>query len=143
MSLFQTIYVSAATDQLKLADLPEILIRARDNNKKFGISGLLIFHEDTFVQVLEGPKLEIEVLLKKIESDPRHKNMKILLRKELEEKEFDHWAMGFVNSSLTVARPIGFVDLSTELSALVHEETTAQKSLLRFMDGNYKKFVES
>ena len=51
--------------------------------------------------------------------------------------------MGFVNSALLMARPIGFVDLSTELTTLVHEETTAQKALLRFMDGNYKKFVES
>ncbi len=69
--------------------------------------------------------------------------MKILLQKEIEKKEFDQWATGFVNSALPANRPVGFVDLSTELSALVHEETTAQKALLRFMDGNYKKFVES
>lgn len=65
MNIFQTIYVSAATDQLKLTDLSEVLTRARVNNAKSGISGLLVFHENTFVQVLEGAKLEIEILLKK------------------------------------------------------------------------------
>ena len=143
MSVFQTIYVSVATELLKLTDLSEILTRARESNTKLGISGLLIFHENTFVQVLEGPRAGIESLLKKIELDPRHKNMKILLQKEIEEKEFDQWAMGFFNSALLTSRPVGFVDLSTELSTMLHEETTAQKALLRFMDGNYKKFVES
>jgi len=143
MSIFQTIYVSAASDQLKQTDLPGILANARDRNAKLGISGLLIFHENTFVQVLEGPKTEVELLLKKIAVDPRHQNMKILLQKEIQEKEFEKWAMGYVNSSASAVKPIGHIDLFTELSSLVHEDTTAQKALMRFMDGSYKKFVES
>ena len=99
MSIFQAIYVSAASDQLKPTDLPEILIRARESNTKLGISGLLIFHENTFVQVLEEPKSEIEILLKKIELDPRHKNMKILLQKEIEENEFDQWDSSILRCS--------------------------------------------
>ena len=37
----------------------------------------------------------------------------------------------------------GFVNLSTELSALISKESTAHKALRRFMDGNFKKYVES
>ena len=141
--IFQVIYVSAASAKFKLTDLPLILKRAREYNEKEGISGLLLFHEGTFVQVLEGPKPNVESLLKKISADPRHKNIKLLFHKELEEKEFDKWSMGFVNIKLLATQNAGFVNLSTELSSLISKETTAHKALRRFMDGNFKKHVES
>ena len=143
MSLFQVIYVSAASPLFKPTDLPAILIQAREHNQREGISGLLLFHEGTFVQVLEGPKPSIELLLKKISSDPRHQNIKLLFQQDIEEKEFDDWAMGFVDVKMLSSKIGGFVDVSTELSALISKETTAHKALRRFMEGNFKKYVES
>jgi hypothetical protein len=143
MSLFQTIYISAASVQFKPADLPVILAQAREHNLKEDISGLLLFHEGIFVQALEGPRPGIEILMKKISSDARHRNIKPLFQKDIEEKEFDAWAMGFVNINMLPSKSDGFVNLSTELSALISNETTAHRALRRFMDGNYKKHVES
>jgi hypothetical protein len=143
MNLFQVIYVSSASPQFKPTDLPIILVQAREHNQKEGISGLLLFHEETFVQVLEGHKPSVELLLKKISSDPRHQNIKLLFQKDTEEKEFDDWAMGFVDVRLLPPKAGGFVNLSTELSSLISKETTAHKALRRFMDGNFKKYVES
>ena len=143
MSLCQVIYVSSASEKLKPADLPAILQKAREFNLKSEISGLLIFHDQTFVQVLEGPKASVELLLKKIFSDPRHRNVKQLLKKDLEKKEFDDWSMGFVDIKSLATKASGFVNLSTELSSMISKETTAHKALRRFMEGNYKKYVES
>jgi hypothetical protein len=140
---FQVIYASAASEQFKLTDLPLILTKAREHNQKAGISGLLLFHENTFVQVLEGPKPSIEGLLKTILADPRHRNVKLLFQKELEKKEFEDWSMGFVDVKQLASKDSGFVNLSTELSSLISKETTAHKALRRFMDGNFKKYVES
>ena len=140
--LFQLIYVSAASDDFDPKEFPAILEKSRENNSKLDISGLLIFHEASFIQVLEGPKSDVQQLMTKIKLDSRHKNLKILSQKNLEEKEFESWSMGFFNSSLSEGQT-GFVDLASELARLLTDGTTSEKALSRFKDGAWKKLVES
>ncbi len=143
MSCFQSIYISVPSSQFRPPDLPDILAVAREHNSKVGISGLLLFHGGSFVQVLEGPKADVEALLKRIAADPRHDKMKLLLQKDVEKKEFEEWSMGFVDSQSVASKQKGFLNLFTELTTLVREDTTAQRALRRFMDGDYRRFVES
>lgn len=142
MSVFQMIYVSKCSDDFDFNTLPSILEKSRRDNEKKDVSGLLIFHEGSFIQVLEGPKEAVEEIYQKIEKDDRHKNIKLLSQKMLDEKEFESWSMGFLKPELSKTHP-DFVDLASELTAMLTEGATSAKALDRFRDGAWKKLVES
>jgi len=67
------IYTSTSPKLLTGHDLENILSVSRRNNLRDGITGLLIYHEGSFLQVLEGPDAKIEASFERISSDPRHK----------------------------------------------------------------------
>jgi len=55
MKLIQLIYVSAATNRFNPAELRELLRLARLKNQQLDVTGMLLYHEGSFLQVLEGP----------------------------------------------------------------------------------------
>ena len=91
------IYASSATQGMTEADLLDILTKARENNTRLGITGMLLYHGGNFLQVLEGEAEAVEALFQKIQSDPRHKQISGILKRPLSEREFGDWKMGFVN----------------------------------------------
>ena len=52
--LTQLVYKSVATERMPKSKLYKILVQARGNNKLAEITGLLVFVDGTFLQVLEG-----------------------------------------------------------------------------------------
>jgi hypothetical protein len=66
------VYISAATYLMDENELKEILEVSRKNNQSSGITGLLLYHEGNFIQVLEGEKTAINALYDKITIDNRH-----------------------------------------------------------------------
>jgi len=85
--LSQIIYASAAEKQYSATELTEILNNAREHNDSKGISGILVYRKGSFLQVLEGPKDELDVLYARIVKDPRHSNIKLLFKGDIEEKD--------------------------------------------------------
>lgn len=79
-----------------LADISNI---ARINNKRLGITGLLFYHNQRFVQVLEGEKDALETLLNVIEQDKRHKNIERIIDEEITKRGFKEWNMDSFNLS--------------------------------------------
>lgn len=90
----QVIYSSKAISGEAGGDLPDIIERSNANNPDLGITGILIVTGDTFVQLLEGPKDSVAMLLDFIRDDPRHVGMEVLLDRRMERREFGDWAMG-------------------------------------------------
>lgn len=92
MSLVQMIYSSQpfAFDEATLGNL---LIKARSNNARDGISGALICRRDIFLQLLEGPQEKVSALLSRIEKDDRHLNVTLHRREPAERRLFGDWAM--------------------------------------------------
>lgn len=78
-------------------DLLHLLRTCQENNRNQEITGILLYNEGTFVQVLEGPSEAVDGLLQTIERDPRHKGILELLRGELTERQFGDWSMGLRN----------------------------------------------
>ncbi|MGQ0574973.1 MAG: BLUF domain-containing protein [Pseudonocardia sp.] len=74
----------------------EIFSTARGFNKRSGISGALLLHEDTFVQVLEGDESAVRDLYAHIEKDWRHDNVTLLETGVVPERVFSRWAMARV-----------------------------------------------
>jgi len=80
-------------------DLHDILSVSRPNNTAGSISGMLLYKDGEFMQALEGDKNKLEGLFKAICSDERHKDVIVLSRKEIDERSFPFWSMGFNNLS--------------------------------------------
>jgi len=140
--LLQVIYASAAYQKMNSDELAEILSVAREKNTEKGISGMLAYHGGSFLQVLEGPEPEVEALLKTIADDPRHRHIKLLLKASIEEKEFEDWSMGFVDTTGLAQNQDGFKNYETDFKLAIREKTAARKILNMFKDGSWRRYVE-
>lgn len=89
-------YWSRATSPMSEEELLEILQKSRRNNGRRGVTGLLLYRDQCFLQVLEGSEAVIESLIKTIEADPRHHSFRTLCR-ETGPRQFGEWQMGFEN----------------------------------------------
>ena len=92
--LKQVIYVSEKTDAPSniLTDIYDI---SQKNNPESEISGCLLVGNKSFLQLLEGPDSAVDKLYSKIKLDNRHKKVKKLYDKQIEEKLFSSWSMKF------------------------------------------------
>ena len=81
--MIQLTYLSTPTRTMSNDDLMDILKKARLNNAGLGISGMLLYTGEVFVQVLEGEENVVDDLVKLIKIDPRHKDFRIIERKKL------------------------------------------------------------
>ena len=97
--LFRAIYVSTATRDLSDEELVPLLEVSRRNNPAWGITGVLGFHDQSFIQVLEGPKGSVEALLATIVRDARNTGVLILDRSTIDERVFGEWSMGWLRAS--------------------------------------------
>lgn len=95
--LIRCLYASRARQKLVPAITDVILEQSRRNNPARGITGLLCFVDDIFVQVLEGGRDPVCDLFAAIVRDDRHTGVRILAYQEIGERRFGHWNMGQVN----------------------------------------------
>ena len=142
---FQLIYISAAVPGFDEHELPELLAVARENNKALSITGMLLYHNRSFIQVLTGPKESVESLFAKIECDPRHTNTRILYRGAVSGRSFNDLSMGFYNSSKSKDEIPGLNDVLKSGISVDEEEskTKAIEVLEAFRDGKWRQAVNT
>ena len=75
--------------------MDSILSKARKNNKKYGITGLLVELPQHFIQIIEGSQDNVESVYKLICKDTRHHNLRVILATTTKTREMESWAMGF------------------------------------------------
>ncbi len=97
--LVAAVYVSSATRPLNEVELVQLLQLARQNNEKLDITGMLLYREGNFLQVLEGPASAVDSLISTIKRDPRHHGLILMSRKGIDERQFSDWSMAFRNMS--------------------------------------------
>ena len=93
--VYQLIYGSAATRPFTQPDLAELLRLARVNNARLGITGMLVYHDGSFLQVLEGPQAAVQTPVEKISRDDRHSKLTVFRKGVNQEREFGEWSMAF------------------------------------------------
>jgi len=93
--IFQLVYTSAATAPLSKADFQDIAISASHKNHEKDITGVLIYHNGTLLQVLEGEEDKVRSLYERIKFDPRHNHCTLLASRHGETREFPRWDMFF------------------------------------------------
>lgn len=97
--MYHVMYASYAKQNFSDEDLTELLIKARANNSKLGITGMLIHRAGNFIQVLEGEEGAVKGLYEIIQADERHAGKIIISEGEINERQFAKWAMDFRNYS--------------------------------------------
>lgn len=97
----QLIYISTAVDDLSYTDIREILEVSRRNNARDNITGVLIYREGYFLQILEGDKNRIHQLVETIKEDDRNYKLRVLIEGEIENRLFDTWSMAFLDGDIS------------------------------------------
>jgi hypothetical protein len=136
--MYYVVYVSSAVRHLSTNELADILTKSREKNEKLGLTGMLLYKDGNFIQILEGEKESVLELYESIQNDPRHKGIITLLKGETPRREFPDWSMGFkdLNDPAVHAIP-GYNEimnngLSTE--TLGSSPSRVKKLLLAFRD---------
>ena len=107
-------YVSTETVRFSEEALVALLSEARNANADRGVTGLLLYREGSFYQVLEGSESAVMATFQEIEGDPRHKEVRILFHGETDAREFADWKMGFLNlDGVDLDTLSGFSDFMT------------------------------
>ena len=107
------IYLSAATKLFSNTDLLDILTVSRLRNPSLGITGLLIYHEGSIIQILEGDDLQLNFVFNSIKNDARHKNIIKYGNFNIAERSFPDWSMGFKQISDDNWKKLeGYLDLN-------------------------------
>jgi len=90
----QLLYASNTSLDVSDAVLDDILASSRTNNVKAGITGILLYIEGGFMQVLEGEANAVTETFARISRDRRHWNANVLLDRNVP-RAFGDWSMGF------------------------------------------------
>ena len=93
--MYQLIYTSEATLPFPDEMLKALLGQARRWNEQVGLTGVLLYNDAHFVQVLEGSAKALDDLFGKLLRDVRHHNVVLLARGPIAARRFGDWAMSF------------------------------------------------
>lgn len=93
--LFHLVYVSAATRLFEKNELVALMNSSAEKNARAGITGLLLYKEGNIIQVLEGEEAQVRETFTRIERDPRHRRVQVLLQEPIAGRSFPQWAMSF------------------------------------------------
>lgn len=95
------IYISSAVRPFSDDELAACLAQYREKNDRLEITGILLYKDGDFMQLIEGPEEAVRSLAKTIYGDPRHHGIIQLIERKTAAREFEDWSMEFQNVSPT------------------------------------------
>lgn len=91
-------YISQISRELSVQEIQNISEVSIRNNQRDDITGVLLYLNGIFFQIIEGKEDKIESLYKKILVDDRHNNILCLKAEyDVTERMFPNWAMKTIN----------------------------------------------
>ena len=130
-------YISRITNSVSDKEIERIGAISSQNNKQIRVTGLLVFFEKLFYQIIEGDDKKIDQLFTKISNDPRHDNI-LRLKTEygINERLFPNWGMKMINLDNNVdelMRPIKIL-LQTVVETHSIVERYTQPTILKILN---------
>lgn len=116
-----------------------ILQQSRRNNKPKEIGGVLCYGDGNFFQCLEGERAVVESLYDSLHEDERHRDVTLLAKRSVEQRQFKLWAMKYLSIDALVRNeldraglkefdPFRFDDdLMARMLKVLHESTESQR----------------
>ena len=95
--MLRMFYISAARRLVTASELSDILAVSRERNRVDGITGVILYQEGSFAQVLEGPEDAVRACFARIEKDRRHSGCALILEEKAEARLFENWDMEIVS----------------------------------------------
>lgn len=99
--IFHLVYISEAAEDISYTDIRDILDVSRRNNVQDDVTGLLIFREGHFLQLLEGSEKSVRKTLGKILLDDRNYSLRVLIETQGDQRLFANWAMAFYDGDVS------------------------------------------
>lgn len=119
--LASVVYTSRATHAFDDDELARLLEESRANNDRLGLSGMLLYRQGSFLQVLEGPWMQVWDRMSVIETDPRHRDVTILIADRVQQRQFGEWSMAFpYHAGVAVESAPGYRSTFDDLYASSH-----------------------
>jgi hypothetical protein len=97
--VYQMIYFSTTPTPLDAAQITDLLKQSKANNARDGITGLLVYYDKMFFQILEGDRDKVEACYHRIEKDQRHRKLFLMWEGDAEKRAFDDWKMAYESES--------------------------------------------
>jgi len=101
-AIFHLVYISEAAADISYTDIRNILEVSRHRNLEDGITGLLIFRDGYFLQLLEGDEKKVRATLGRIIKDDRNNSLRILMETTGMDRLFKDWTMAFYDGDLSI-----------------------------------------
>ncbi|MDM7892827.1 BLUF domain-containing protein [Curtobacterium caseinilyticum] len=115
--MLSLIYSSVATRSLGDDDLAALLAQSRRANAENDITGVLLFRNGYFLQLLEGPDQAVRAKMDTIKHDDRHTKVTVLTEELIEERQFPEWTMGYPAEDTDVEQAPGYRTTFDDLDA--------------------------
>ncbi|MBD8641150.1 BLUF domain-containing protein [Sphingomonas sp. CFBP 13733] len=93
------IYTSRAKRSFSTSEFSDLRDVAASKNHSLNITGLLLFDGNRFIQALEGDAAAVQVVMDRIEKDPRHDSITYFDTIETNYRQFNWWATEYQNVS--------------------------------------------
>lgn len=123
-------YVSTAHLELEDHEINMIMTQTQQFNKNHDITGILLYNEGSFFQLLEGEKKTIDDLYYKITDDFRHHDIIKFLEKPVSRLPFD----GYMTDFITDTKRLDEAKLKNYLHYIEVLNPESQKALKRVME---------
>jgi hypothetical protein len=138
--IWQLLYSSAQAYEMETADMVKLLFDARAFNRENGITGLLLYHEGRFMQLIEGDQHEIQRLYRRIAQDSRHRDVILEVNAPADQRLFPQWQMGYADAPEMDGLPAlagaeSERDVMAILRVLAREHMSAMR-LVQFLRGD-------
>lgn len=95
MCIRQIVYVSSGTREYSFEEVEKIDDAGRSNNAQSDLTGVLLYYDGNFMQLLEGPAGSVVDTYKRIVSDTRHTGILQLQDSMVEERSVPDYHMDF------------------------------------------------
>jgi hypothetical protein len=131
---YQIMYSSMAPVPMTVDALEQILADARTGNEARNVTGVLVYVDGVFFQILEGDKKVVSDLMASIASDSRHQSVKVFYEAEVQARAFESWRMAYLSPTseqmLTWAGLPGTATIETLLADVNREPQRVPPILL-------------
>ena len=140
--MIQTSYISTASEPMSNEALLGLLKECRESNAGNGITGMLLYGNGTFLQVLEGEDRAVDALVERIRQDDRHTDLHVLYRTPIERRQYPDWSMGFKrisgNALSKVEGLVGFGEKDFTPGNLLGNDRLVQSLMDHFRKERFK-----